>query len=138
MCCSVRVIAKAVVGSSVHLVGGYNQPFQVFPFKDKLEESLKDIENIFKSNKEDGVEGKENQGENENKYFNNFDTNNPFPNAEELNEHMNTIMGGKLGCLAKEIADSSNKEHVAAPIPGLLVDLAVTEGLKVSKGAKFP
>ena len=39
--------------------------------------------------------------------------------------------------LAKEIADSSNKEHVAAPIPGLLVDVAVTEGLKVSKGAKL-
>ena len=39
--------------------------------------------------------------------------------------------------LAKEIADPSNKEHVAAPIPGLLVDVAVTEGLKVSKGAKL-
>jgi pyruvate carboxylase len=39
--------------------------------------------------------------------------------------------------LAKEIADSSNKEHIAAPIPGLLVDVAVTEGLKVSKGAKL-
>ena len=39
--------------------------------------------------------------------------------------------------LAKEMADPSNKEHVAAPIPGLLVDVAVTEGLKVSKGAKL-
>jgi pyruvate carboxylase len=39
--------------------------------------------------------------------------------------------------LAKEMADSSNKEHVAAPIPGLLVDVAVTEGIKVQKGAKL-
>ena len=39
--------------------------------------------------------------------------------------------------LAKEMADSSNKEHVAAPIPGLLVDVAVTEGIKVLKGAKL-
>ena len=35
------------------------------------------------------------------------------------------------------MADSSNKEHVAAPIPGLLVDVAVTEGIKVQKGAKL-
>ena len=39
--------------------------------------------------------------------------------------------------LAKEIADPSNLEHVAAPIPGLLVDVAVTEGIKVQKGAKL-
>ena len=39
--------------------------------------------------------------------------------------------------LAKEIADPSNKDHVAAPIPGLLVDVAVTEGIKVPKGAKL-
>jgi pyruvate carboxylase len=39
--------------------------------------------------------------------------------------------------LAKEMADSSNKEHVAAPIPGLLVDVTVTEGIKVQKGAKL-
>ena len=39
--------------------------------------------------------------------------------------------------LAKEMADPSNKEHVAAPIPGLLVDVAVTEGIKVQKGAKL-
>ncbi len=39
--------------------------------------------------------------------------------------------------LAKEIADPSNMEHVAAPIPGLLVDVAVTEGIKVQKGAKL-
>jgi len=35
------------------------------------------------------------------------------------------------------MADPSNKEHVAAPIPGLLVDVAVTEGIKVQKGAKL-
>ena len=28
-------------------------------------------------------------------------------------------------------------EHVAAPIPGLLVDVSVTEGIKVQKGAKL-
>ena len=39
--------------------------------------------------------------------------------------------------LAKEMADPSNTEHVAAPIPGLLVDVAVTEGIKVQKGAKL-
>jgi pyruvate carboxylase len=39
--------------------------------------------------------------------------------------------------LAKEMADPSNNEHVAAPIPGLLVDVAVTEGLKVQKGSKL-
>ena len=39
--------------------------------------------------------------------------------------------------LAKEMADPSNKEHIAAPIPGLLVDVAVTEGIKVQKGAKL-
>jgi pyruvate carboxylase len=39
--------------------------------------------------------------------------------------------------LAKEMADPSNIEHIAAPIPGLLVDVAVTEGIKVQKGAKL-
>ena len=35
------------------------------------------------------------------------------------------------------MADSSNKDHVGAPIPGLLVDVTVTEGMKVSKGSKL-
>ena len=37
----------------------------------------------------------------------------------------------------EEIPDPSNKDHVAAPIPGLLVDVAVTEGIKEPKGAKL-
>ena len=48
-----------------------------------------------------------------------------------------SIFSNTHNLLAKEIADPSNKDHVAAPIPGLLVDVAVTEGIKVPKGAKL-
>ncbi|MAV82457.1 MAG: pyruvate carboxylase [Pelagibacteraceae bacterium] len=39
--------------------------------------------------------------------------------------------------IEKEMADTSKDEHVAAPIPGLLVDVAVTQGIKVQKGSKL-
>jgi pyruvate carboxylase len=39
--------------------------------------------------------------------------------------------------LLKEVADPSNESHVGAPIPGLLVDISISEGMTISKGVKL-
>ena len=39
--------------------------------------------------------------------------------------------------LAKEIYDPSNATHIGAPIPGLVVDIPITEGISITKGAKL-
>jgi pyruvate carboxylase len=39
--------------------------------------------------------------------------------------------------LLKEVADPSNGSHVGAPIPGLLVDISISEGMTISKGVKL-
>ena len=42
-----------------------------------------------------------------------------------------------LDDLSKEIYDPSNITHIGAPIPGLLVDVSITEGISIAKGAKL-
>lgn len=64
-------------------------------FKEKIEETIKDIDNIFKSNDTNDVS--------ENALPN-------LPNAEKLHDHINSMMEGKIGSLAKEIAEETAKD----------------------------
>ena len=69
-------------------------------FKQKIEATIGEMETIFKQNAEDN-------GDNEDK------TEMPkmdIPNAEELHDHINKMMEGKLGCLAKEIAEETAED----------------------------
>jgi len=70
-------------------------------FKDKIEKSLEDMASIFKQKKTE-VDNDQNDAEN------NIPVD--LPNAEQLHDHINKMMGGKIGCLAKEIAEETAKE----------------------------
>ena len=63
-------------------------------FKEKIEATLNDMESIFNQNTEKG------DGE----------IPMELPKAEELHDHINKMMEGKLGCLAKEIAEETAED----------------------------
>ena len=66
-------------------------------FKEKIEATLHNMEHIFKQNKntEEDLSG-------------NPEIN--IPNAKDIHEHIDKMMEGKLGCLAKEIAEETAKD----------------------------
>ncbi len=70
-------------------------------FKEKIEASLEEMEAVFKKKREEVDE--ENEGEENSIPMD-------LPNAEQLHDHINKMMGGKIGCLAKEIAEETAGE----------------------------
>ena len=76
-------------------------------FKQKLEETISQMDNIFgKGLHNDPISGEGNESNEANEAGSNIPSNN-LPNAEELHSHINSMMEGKLGCLAKEIAEET-------------------------------
>lgn len=79
-------------------------------FREKLQETFDNIKNIFDS---DTFDTERNQfGENENENEDNSSglpkfNFNDLPKAEDMHSHINGMMGGKLGKLAKEIAEET-------------------------------
>jgi len=81
-------------------------------FKSKLEETLEQIQGLFQKGQEEGEGMQEEQGEEQEqgqkdereKQPNNQ---NKFPNADQLHDHISGMMNGKLGQLAKEIAEET-------------------------------
>lgn len=80
-------------------------------FREKLQETFDNIKNIFDNNefdternqfRENDVEHDEDTSSGLPKF--NF---NDLPNAEDMHSHINGMMGGKLGKLAKEIAEET-------------------------------
>jgi hypothetical protein len=67
-------------------------------FKQKIEESINEMENVFGTdyNQDSDISGGQ--------------PNMDLPNAQALHDHINTMMEGKLGCLAKEIAEETAKD----------------------------
>ena len=66
-------------------------------FKSKLEETMKGMQDLFeKANGEEGAKSNINLDE--------------MPNAEDIHNHVEKMMGGKLGALAKEIAEETAKD----------------------------
>jgi hypothetical protein len=66
-------------------------------FKNKLQETLKNMENMFNMNSEDESS--------DNTNINMDDL--PIPNASEIHEHITGMLNGKLGKIAKEIAEET-------------------------------
>jgi len=66
-------------------------------FKNKLQETLKNMENMFNMNSEDDSS--------DNTNINMDDL--PIPNASEIHEHITGMLNGKLGKIAKEIAEET-------------------------------
>ena len=70
--------------------------------KNKLEETVKHMEDLFKSNKDEDTDSDKESGSC-------FDPEN-LPDAETIHDHVTSMMDGKLGNLAKEIAEETAKE----------------------------
>ena len=68
-------------------------------FKKKIEDTIGDMENLFKQTSE--------KNDSDISGGSGFPNMNNLPNAEELHEHINGMMNGKLGSLAKEIAEET-------------------------------
>ena len=90
------VVSDTDKDSMENLFGENSKLFEAInkeEFKEKIEESMKDIENLFSKDSSSN-------------YFN--DKN--IPNPQEFNDHINNLMGGKIGNLAKEIAEETSKD----------------------------
>ena len=87
---------KEAFGDSAKLFEAINQD----EFKNKLEETLTQMQGLFDLNGEKGETGKT-EGEGAN--FNMGD----MPNANDIQDHITGMLDGKLGKLAKEIAEET-------------------------------
>ena len=97
------VNTKDTFGDSAKLFEAINND----EFKKKIAESLSEMENIFKkkSSKSD-----EKKADGEEETPDDDDEGVELPNAEELHAHINQMMEGKIGSLAKEIAEETAEE----------------------------
>ena len=74
-------------------------------FKGKLEETLEQMKGIFEKQENDGVYVNE-DGEDVEDGMNSNDSTN-LPKAEDIHQHINGMLDGKLGKLAREIAEET-------------------------------
>ena len=110
-------------------------------FKQKIEDTIGEMENLFKENLNEGSED----------VSGGIPNMHNLPNAEELHEHISGMMEGKLGCLAKEIAEETANELNIDPEntetvndvfkhlfknPGRLMDLVKNVGSKLDNKIK--
>ena len=88
---------KDAFGDSAKLFDAINQD----EFKSKLEETLSQMQDLFKNMEPGTKEGEKDEGEKSGgPGFN-------IPNAENIQEHITGMLDGKLGKLAKEIAEET-------------------------------
>ena len=86
-----NVDSKTSFGNTAKLFEAINED----EFKEKLEETIKGFENIFDTSCN----------------FSDLDySNNNIPNPEDIHQHINNIMNGKLGKLAQELAEETAKD----------------------------
>ena len=72
-------------------------------FRTKLEETMAGVQEMF-SNPSKNTDANTSEGETDTPDIN------PIPNPEEFHKHVSEMMNGKLGSLAKEIAEETAKE----------------------------
>lgn len=73
--------------------------------KEKLEQTIKDMESVFNTTEDGNVDDETTEGSN-GKTFNMGD----LPNPDDLHNHISGLMQGKLGRLAQEIAEETAKD----------------------------
>jgi len=111
-------------------------------FKNKLQDTMKQMESLFSQNEETDENGEPKDLSNTN--FN-------FPDADEVHNHINKLMEGKLGKLARELAEDTaasldiNTEDVASVDdvfkklignPNQLMDIVKNVGSKLEEKMK--
>ena len=99
---------KSIFGNTSELFDGVNEK----DLQEKLEETMKSIGSFFSNlNEKTGESGEAEEAPNSesfNKTFESFEKN--IPNPEELHEHLKTIFDGKIGKLAKEMAEEFSQD----------------------------
>lgn len=99
-----QLILFSVIGS-VHTSSELGDTAKLFEainedeLKNKLQETFENMQNLFESN---GAETNEDQANDETKP--NMEN---MPTPEQIHEHINSMMGGKLGKLAMELAEET-------------------------------
>ena len=136
-----NIDSKDSFGDTSKLFEAINQD----EFKEKIEETISQMEDIFNFNSSDNS-GNENENHNENDV-----SSSGLPNADDLHSHINKMMEGKLGCLAKEIAEETAHDFNIDPDnadsindvfkqllknPSKLMDLVKTVGGKLDTKIK--
>jgi hypothetical protein len=102
-----QLILLSIIGS-IHKKEAFGNTAKLFEnineeeFKDKLQETLEKMQEIFEKN--DSEEGESKNSEQ--KEFNLGD----LPNANDIHRHITGMMDGKLGQLAREIAEETADE----------------------------
>jgi hypothetical protein len=110
-----QLVLFSVIGS-VHNSSDLGDTAKLFEainedeLKSKLEETLHNMENLFTSS----ANGSFSEGDDstDNQSGNNDETsgNQQMPNAEDLHKHIQSMMGGKLGKLAMELAEETAQD----------------------------
>lgn len=96
---------KSLFGETMNLFDGINEN----DLHEKLSETICGLSDFFKKTMD--LDENENGNENENmkmpnmEDFKNMFESSEMPNPDDLNEHLKTLFGGKIGTLAKELAD---------------------------------
>ena len=111
-----QLILFSVIGS-VHSSSELGDTAKLFEainedeLKAKLQETLENMQNLF-SNGFSGTSDKHKQGDKQGDSDNQSDGINmdKMPNAEDIHAHIQSMMGGKLGKLAMELAEETAKD----------------------------
>ena len=97
-CIVSNITSEESFGDTAKLFEAINQD----EFKKKIEETISQMKNLFNTREQSDISNADYDSASEN---NNDGVNfSNLPNAEELHKHINEMMDGKLGSLAKEIA----------------------------------
>ena len=88
---------KSKFGDAANIFDGIDENM----LQDKLKETMAGLGDFFKNMEKD--EKQEGEGEEKREFT--FDPTDGLPNLEEVNEHLKGIFDGKIGKLAKELAD---------------------------------
>ena len=103
-----QLILFSVIGS-VHNSSELGDTAKLFEaineeeLKNKLQETLENMSNLFDMNEKRGECDGEQAGENAGNGINMEN----MPNADDIHQHINSMMGGKLGKLAMELAEET-------------------------------
>jgi hypothetical protein len=104
-----QLILFSVIGS-VHTTSELGDTAKLFEaineeeLKNKLQEAMENMSNIFDTSGNDF--SNENQNKNEDMSSNGINMEN-MPNADDIHKHLHSMMGGKLGKLAMELAEET-------------------------------
>jgi hypothetical protein len=107
-----QLILFSVIGSvhSTHELGDTAKLFEAInedELKNKLQETFENMQNLFNINLDEKAETDETTSENtESNSKPNINMEN-MPTPEQIHEHINSMMGGKLGKLAMELAEET-------------------------------